>query len=67
MQEHIIYGAFVDQEMLLRVDMFWTILLEAIFIISVVMVVEGGGGGLGGRAVWYFVHICGRWNEGGGK
>ena len=35
-----------------------------------VMVAEGGGGGVGGGVglgVWYFVHICSRWNEGGGK
>ena len=32
--------------------------LEAIFIISMVMVVEG----VGGVGLWYFVHIYGRWS-----
>ena len=36
--------------------------------ISMVMVAEGGWEGEGvGLGVWYFVHICGRWNEGRGK
>ena len=45
-------------------DHYLTIFLEAIFIIIMVMVVEGGEGSGGGWVgSWYFVHICGRRNE----
>ena len=43
-------------------DHYLKILLEALFIIIMVMVVEGGEGGVR-VASWYFVHIYGRWNE----
>ena len=64
----IIYGAFTDKEMLLRYICFKQYFWRPFSSLAWRWWQRGGrrGGGLV-WGVWYFVYICGRWNEGGGK